>query len=265
VLRRPCRLGFRRLMTQAPPSEGRGFFLPIGLAFRRVQHSHAPFVDGNRGHPENPCMRVSAFIEPCLPSPADRPPSGADWIHEIKLDGFRMMVRRDPAGVRLLTRNGYDWTGRFPLIAAAAETLRARSFLIDREAVACDGDGLPVFDRLRYRRQDGRVFLFAFDLLELNGRDMRREPLEVRKSALAGVLRRMKAWAGIQLNEHCDDLPVDVVFRHACKLGFEGIVSKRVGSPYRSGRSRDWLKMKNPNAPAVRREAEEDWGRARWR
>jgi bifunctional non-homologous end joining protein LigD len=114
---------------------------------------------------------------------------------------------------------------------------------------------------LRYRRQDGRVFLYAFDLLELNGRDMRREPLEVRKSALAGVLRRMKAWAGIQLNEHCDDLPVDVVFRHACKLGFEGIVSKRVGSPYRSGRSRDWLKLKNPNAPAVKREAEEDWGR----
>jgi bifunctional non-homologous end joining protein LigD len=175
-------------------------------------------------------MRVSAFIEPCLPSPADRPPSGPDWIHEIKLDGFRMMVRRDPAGVRLLTRNGYDWTGRFPRIAAAAEALRARSFLIEGEAVACDGDGLPVFYRLRYR-QDGRVFLYAFDWLELNGRDMRREPLEVRKSALAGVLRQMKAWAGIQLNEHCDDLPVDVVFRHACKLGFEGIVSKRVGSP----------------------------------
>ena len=116
-------------------------------------------------------MRVSAFIEPCLPSPADRLPSGPGWIHEIKLDGFRMMVRRDAAGVRLLTRNGHDWTGRFPLIAEAAGALRARSFLIDGEAVACDGDGLPVFDRLRYRRQDGRVFLFAFDLLELNGQD----------------------------------------------------------------------------------------------
>jgi bifunctional non-homologous end joining protein LigD len=127
--------------------------------------------------------------------PAVRP----NWIHEIKLDGFRMMVRSDPAGVRLLTRNGYDWTGRFPRIAAAAETLRSRSFPIDGEAVACDGDRLPVFERLRYRRQDGRVFLFAFDLLELelNGRDMRREPLEVRKSALARVLRRRKAWAGI--------------------------------------------------------------------
>jgi ATP-dependent DNA ligase len=146
--------------------------------------------------PKIPRMRVSAFIEPCLPSRADRPPSGRDWIHEIKLDGFRMMVRRDPAGVRLLTRNGHDWTGRFALIAEAAGALRARSFLIDGEAVACDGDGLPVFDRLRYRRQDGRVFLYAFDLLELNGQDMRHKPLEARKRALAAVL--LKVRAGIQ-------------------------------------------------------------------
>ena len=88
--------------------------------------------------------------------------------------------------MRLVTRNGYDWTSRFPLIAAAAVALRARSFLIDGEAVACDSDGLPLFDHLRYRRQDGRVFLYAFDMLELNGRDRRREPLEVRKSALDG-------------------------------------------------------------------------------
>jgi bifunctional non-homologous end joining protein LigD len=208
-------------------------------------------------------MRVSAFIEPCPPSPADRPPSGADWVYEIKLDGFRMMVRRNPAGVRLLTRNNYDWTGRFPLIAEAAGALRARSFLIDGEAVACDGDGLPVFDRLRYRRQDGRLFLFAFDLLELNGGDMLREPLEVRKATLASVLA--KGRSGLRFNDHCDDLPADVVFRHACKLGFEGIVRKRLGSPYRPRRSRDWLKLKNPNTPAVKREAEEDWGRERWR
>ena len=109
---------------------------------------------------------------------------------------------------RLLTRNGHDWTGRFPLIAEAAGMLRARSFLIDGEAVACDGDGLPVFDRLRYRRQDGRVFLYAFDLLELNGQDMRRKPLEGRKDALS-VLLRLKAGEGIQFNEHCDDLPAD--------------------------------------------------------
>jgi ATP-dependent DNA ligase len=202
------------------------------------------------------------FIEPCLPSPADRPPSGPGWIHEIKHDGFRLMVRRDAAGVRLLTRNGHDWSERFPLIAEAAGALKVRSFLIDGEAVACDGAGMPSFDRLRYRRGDGAVFLFAFDLLELNGDDLRREPIELRKRELAKLLRNARL--GLQVNEHIAE-PGDVVFRHACKLGLEGIVSKRLGSRYRSGRSPDWLKMKNPAAPAVKREAEEDWGRGRWR
>jgi len=172
-----------------------------------------------------------------------------------------MMIRRDAAGVRLLTRNGHDWADRYPLIAEAARALGVRSCLIDREAVACDGDGMPVFDRLRYRRQDGAVFLFAFDLLELNGQDLRREPIEVRKREL-GKLLRWSAQIGLQLNEHIAE-PGDVVFRHACKLGLEGIVSKRLGSRYRSGRSRDWLKLKNPRAPAVKREAEEEWGKRR--
>jgi bifunctional non-homologous end joining protein LigD len=147
-------------------------------------------------------MRVSAFIEPCLPSRAERPPAGPGWVHEIKHDGFRMMVRRNAAGVRLLTRNGNNWTDRFPLIAAAAGALKVRSCLLDGEAVACDGDGMPSFDRLRYRRADGAVFLFAFDLLELDGRDLRREPFEVRKATLASVLR--KAGHGLQLNEHLE-------------------------------------------------------------
>ena len=107
------------------------------------------------------------FCEPCLPSPAAKPPAGAGWLHEIKHDGFRMLVRRDAAGVRLFTRNGHDWTGRFPLIARAALSLKAASCLIDGEAVACDDDGLAVFDRLRYRRADGSVFLYAFDLMSL--------------------------------------------------------------------------------------------------
>jgi bifunctional non-homologous end joining protein LigD len=169
------------------------------------------------------------------------------------------MVRRDGAGVRLLTRNGHDWLGRFPLIAEAAGALQVRSFLIDGEAVACDQDGMPSFDRLRYRHQDGAVFLFAFDLLEINGQDLRREPLEVRKREL-GKLLRWTAQVGLQFNEHIAE-PGDVVFRHACKMGLEGIVSKRLGSRYVSGRTRDWLKMKNPAAPAVKRETEEDWGR----
>jgi len=204
----------------------------------------------------------AGFIAPCLPTKADTLPSGGVWIHEIKHDGFRMLVRRDAAGVRLFTRNGHDWTGRFPLIARAALSLKAASCLIDGEAVACDDKGLPVFDRLRYRRDDRRVFLYAFDLIELNGDDLRREPIERRKAALARLMRRAKT--GLVLNEHIDE-PGDVVFRHACKLGLEGVVSKRLGSPYRSGRSRHWVKSKNPAAPAVKREAEEDWGRDRWR
>jgi ATP-dependent DNA ligase len=161
-------------------------------------------LTASAGALKNLDMRMSAFIEPCLPSPADRPPSGSGWIHEVKLDGFRLMVRRDPAGVRLITRNGHDWSGRFPLIAEAAGALRSRSFLIDGEAVACDRNGVPSFDRLRYRRGDGTVFLYAFDLIELNGQDMRREPLEARKAMLASVLTR--AGPGVRLNEHCDDL-----------------------------------------------------------
>ena len=202
-------------------------------------------------------MAAAGFIPPCLPSRADRPPSGPGWVHEIKHDGFRMMVRRGVAGVGLLTRNGHDWTDRYPLIAEAAGALRVRSFLIDGEAVACDGDGMPVFDRLRYRRQDARVFLFAFDLLELNGQDLRREPLETRKATLASLLRG--SLPGLRLNEHLAH-PGELVFHHACAMGLEGIVSKRLGSRYRSGRSKDWLKFKNPAAPAVKREAEEDWG-----
>jgi bifunctional non-homologous end joining protein LigD len=208
-------------------------------------------------------QRPPAFIEPCFPSPGgDHPPSGSGWLHEIKHDGFRLMARRDPVGIRLLTRNGHDWTPRFPSILQAVNVLKVRSCLIDGEAVACDDNGIAVFERLRQRRHDESVFLFAFDLLELNGTDLRREPIEIRKATLASVLRSCRS--GLQFNLHLTN-PGDVVFRHACKMGFEGIVSKRVGSRYRSGRSRDWLKFKNPEAPAVRREAEEDWGREKWR
>jgi bifunctional non-homologous end joining protein LigD len=99
-------------------------------------------------------MRVSAFIEPCLLSRADRPPPGPGWVHEIKHDGFRMMVRRDGAGVRLLTRRGHDWSDRFPLIRISAAALPVRSCLIDGEAVCCDEDVVAVFQKLRIRRDN---------------------------------------------------------------------------------------------------------------
>jgi bifunctional non-homologous end joining protein LigD len=117
---------------------------------------------------------------------------------------------------------------------------------------------VPSFDRIRNRRHDASVFLYAFDLIELNGDDLRRDPLEVRKATLASTLA--KASDGIRLNDHIED-DGPTVFKHACKLGLEGIVSKRKDSPYRSGRSSDWLKSKNPACAAVKREEEEDWGR----
>ena len=197
------------------------------------------------------------FVPPALPSPAERPPIGGGWIHEIKHDGYRMMVRRDAFGVRVLTRNGYDWTGRFPAIVDAASGLKARSCLIDGEAVCCDENGLAVFALLRYRQRPAEIFLYAFDLLELDGQDLRREPLETRKATLASLLRR--SLPGLRLNEHLAH-DGESVFRHACKMGLEGIVSKRLGSPYVSGRTRHWRKFKNPAAPAVKREAEEEWG-----
>ena len=189
----------------------------------------------------------ASFIEPCLPSPADKLPSGANWIHEIKHDGFRLMARCDPVGIRLITRGGNDWTNRYPLVVEAVNHLKVRSCLIDGEVVCCDERGLATFQLLRHRRNEPQAFLYAFDLLELNGDDLRREPIEVRKATLASILR--KARHGVRLNEHLEHDCGLTVFHHACKMGLEGIVSKRLGSRYRSGRSPDWLKFKNPRRP----------------
>jgi len=198
----------------------------------------------------------AAFIEPCLPSPGKRPPAGPGWIHEIKRDGFRIMARRDGAGVRLLTRKGNDFSRRFPLVAAALAALPVRSCLIDGEAIVTDQKGLAVFDLIRGHQPNAAAVLCAFDLLELDGEDLRREPIETRKSTLKSLLRGKHA--GIAFNAHFIANGA-IVYRQACALGCEGIVSKRLGSPYRSGRADCWVKVKNPAAPAVTREAEEEW------
>jgi bifunctional non-homologous end joining protein LigD len=138
----------------------------------------------------------AGFIEPCLPTKAEMLPSGGLWLHEIKHDGFRIIARKNGAQVRLYSRPGNDFTGRFPLIVETLANLRTRSCIIDGEAVACDDNGLAVFDRIRYRRHDGKVFLYAFDLIELGGDDLRREPLDVRKATLRSLL--IKAGPGLR-------------------------------------------------------------------
>ena len=207
----------------------------------------------------HPRALPAGFIAPCLPSSALQPPNGEDWVHEIKHDGFRVIARKSGDRVKLYSRPGNDLTDRFPLIVEALARLRPRSCIIDGEAVACGEDGIASFDRIRYRQHDATVFLYAFDLVELNGDDLRRDPLTVRKATLASLLAR--AAPGLRFNEHLNEQDGPLVFAHACKLGLEGIVSKRRNSPYRSGRSPDWIKSKNPDAPALRREAEEDWRR----
>jgi bifunctional non-homologous end joining protein LigD len=200
----------------------------------------------------------AGFIAPCLPIKTGQLPSGRQWLHEIKHDGFRIIARKKGPQVRLYSRPGNDLTHPFPLIVETLIRLRSRSCIIDGEAVACDEKGVASFNLVRYRRRDDSTFLYAFDLIELNGDDLRPDPLEGRKATLEMILA--KAGSGIRFNEHMEG-DGEIVFRHACKLGLEGIVSKRKDSLYRSGRSQDWLKMKNPAHPAVKREEEEDWAR----
>jgi bifunctional non-homologous end joining protein LigD len=201
-------------------------------------------------------IRTDGFVDPCIPSRAPKPPSGPDWVHEVKPDGYRLIVRRDGETVRLFTRRGYDWTERYPVIAAAAAKLRAKSFTLDGEAVVAGADGIAVFDALHRRGRVSDAILQAFDLLELDGEDLRPLQLGIRKGRLARLLARVRV--GIALNQHTDENGA-VVFLHACKMGLEGIVSKRLTAPYRSGPSRDWLKVKNPDSPAMVRHREGRW------
>jgi ATP-dependent DNA ligase len=164
----------------------------------------------------------SAFISPCLPSAAEHPPAGAEWVHEIKHDGYRLMARRDPVGIRLLTRNGHDWSPRYPLIVEAVNRLKARSCLIDGEAVACDDNGVAVFARLRRKPSGKHVFLFAFDLLELDGEDLLRSRRARRHSpacyadacracALTSTCRILATW--------CSVTPAKWGWRASCRSG----------------------------------------------
>ena len=179
--------------------------------------------------------RPLSRYEPCLPRPAKEPPAGPGWMQvRSSMTAFAsspsatlQACASSPATVTILrriSRSPRPPSPRYP----------ARSCVVDGEAIVVDDNGLSVFDLLRYRRQDHAVILCAFDLIELDGEDLRREPIEVRKRTLKGLLRR--AHPGIAFNRHFE-VEGATVFRQACALGCEGIVSKRLGSPYRSGRA----------------------------
>jgi bifunctional non-homologous end joining protein LigD len=172
--------------------------------------------------------RTDGYIPPCIPTRAAKPPVGPEWVHEIKHDGYRLQVRRDGDTVRLFTRRGYDWSTRYPAIAGTAVRLRAKSFTIDGEAVVCGPDGVAIFDALHRHGTVSEAMLYAFDLLELDGEDLRALPLRERKKRLARLIGNRRR--GIVLSRHTD-YDGAAVFRHACWMGLEGIVSKRLSAP----------------------------------
>lgn len=191
-------------------------------------------------------------VEPQLATLAAKVPAGAGWTHEVKFDGYRILAHAGRGGPVLRSRRGLDWTHRFPALAKALKGLVAESAVLDGEAVALDEDGRSHFQLLQNALSEKRtdaVVYYVFDLLELDGRDLRGEPLAARKTALKALLDASAGKAGpefrrrVRYSEEFDG-EGEGLFRSACELGLEGVVSKLRGAPYRSGRSKDWLKVK---------------------
>ncbi|WP_245477719.1 RNA ligase family protein, partial [Mesorhizobium sp. M5C.F.Cr.IN.023.01.1.1] len=182
------------------------------------------------------------FIEPLMPTLVDKPPEGDAWIHEVKFDGYRSQIIIDEAGVRVFTRNGMDWTAKYPDLVETAKRLVVESTIIDGEIIVPSEAGLADFVALRkaITRRQYDLYFVAFDLLHLNGNDLRDLPLEHRRELLAGLIPPGNR---IQISEA---LPGDpkAIFHLLDQAGLEGMVSKRRGSKYRSGRSINWLKVK---------------------
>ncbi|MBR0668045.1 DNA ligase D [Roseomonas hellenica] len=189
---------------------------------------------------------LPAFVEPALATLVAKPPAGAGWLHEIKFDGYRLQARIDGGRVKLLTRSGLDWSDRFGKeILNEFRALPAANALIDGEVVVEGQAGASDFSALQAALSEGRTdgFVFyVFDLLYLDGVDLRQAPLTARKDALAALVRG----SALRFSDHFAEAG-DMVLRHACRLSLEGIVSKQKDAPYRSGRGKSWVKSKCSN------------------
>jgi bifunctional non-homologous end joining protein LigD len=195
------------------------------------------------------------FIPPCSPIRAKEVPAGDGWLHEVKFDGYRVQAHKMGSLVIIYSRNGHDFTGRFPSIAQLLQELPAKVAVLDGEVVASNADGNPNFARLHVRwTRPGTIQLWAFDLLAFNGHDLRLQPLVKRQARLQALLERFGSPA-VTLSEPFEDGLA--LLRVAEERGLEGIVSKRRDAPYRSGECRDWRKVKT----VAWREA----NRERWR
>ncbi len=189
---------------------------------------------------------LPVFVEPSLAQPVEVPPSGGNWVHEIKFDGYRLQARLNGDKVQLLTRRGLDWTKRFPTISAALRKLKVSSALIDGEAVAQDERGISSFGALQSDLGEGRrdrIAYFAFDLVYCEGFDYRGVQLSARRAALKLLFEDLPERSILKFSDHLDHRG-DEVLAQACRMGLEGIVSKRSDLPYLSGRGPHWMKSK---------------------
>ena len=194
---------------------------------------------------------MRSTFQPCLPTIGKAVPSTPAWLHEIKYDGYRLILQRDGGRVRLFTRNGHDWSSRYPWIVESALRNRHKQFVIDGEAVILGVDGIADFNALHSRQHDEEVRLYVFDTLALDGEDLRGLPLSMRKQNLAQLLRGRPDGIFVAPFEQGEIGPD--LFRAACNMGLEGMVSKRADRPYQAGRSKDWVKVKNRKRPASSR------------
>ncbi|HEX3494611.1 MAG TPA: RNA ligase family protein [Methylocella sp.] len=186
--------------------------------------------------------------------PPARPlfPRRPEWFHEVKYDGYRLRLERDGKRVRLITKGGYGLTKRFPWIVEAALKNQKSRFVIDGEAVILGVDGRSDFNALHSNKQNEEVQLCAFDVLAVGGEDLRILPLSMRKTNLERLSHGRPD--GIFVNPfEAGEIGPDL-YRAACNMGLEGLVSKRSDPPYRGGRSKDWIKVKNRSHPAMVRE-----------
>ena len=190
---------------------------------------------------------LPAFISPQLASEASAPPVGEHWVHELKLDGYRMQAHIDKAGkVRLYTRSGLDWTHRMPSVARELGKLSVESAILDGEVVVLSESGQSSFALLQAAFEEGAshpLTYFVFDLLHLNGHNLRQQPLTERKQILAQMLDSLPEHEIVRYGQHIETEGAPIL-KEACRLGAEGIVSKRSDGAYISGRSKSWIKIK---------------------
>src|SRR6476661_4157713 len=196
-------------------------------------------------------MPAMPQIEFCLPTSGKAVPSGPDWIHEVKYDGYRLRVERHGDRVKLTSRSGLNWTGRFPWIVETARKIRTTQFVIDGEAVVLGVNGISDFNDLHSRKHDHEVQLYAFDCLALGRDDLCRLPLHLRKTNLAQLLRGRAEGIFVAPFEQGEIGPE--LFEAACRMGLEGLVSKHRERAYRGGRCDHWIKIKNRQHPAYSR------------